>query len=163
MKIDQLGIGEGVRHRNIRLRALREAPDAFESIYEDQSKWPLETWTRLLETLATFVAVLDGEDVGMVRGAQDEDNPDSKWLISMWVAPKARGRGVGEALINALMQWASSCKAERVLLEVGKHNQPAIALYERMDFVATGQERAQESPRDHIIELEYERKVSLTE
>jgi hypothetical protein len=48
-KIERLFVGGEDRLRRIRLRALRDAPDAFESA----SRWPLESWRQQLETLTT--------------------------------------------------------------------------------------------------------------
>jgi ribosomal protein S18 acetylase RimI-like enzyme len=56
----------------------------------------------------------------------------------MWVAPEARGRGVGDALIDAVLGWARSEKADRVGLDVREGNAPAIRLYERHGFIDVG-------------------------
>jgi GNAT superfamily N-acetyltransferase len=98
-------LAEGLRLRRIRLRALADAPDAFGSTYADVAVRPLETWAKQLHEIATFVAVKDGEDVGLVRCASDEQDHDTAWLISMWVAPESRGQGVGSALIDAVIEF----------------------------------------------------------
>jgi ribosomal protein S18 acetylase RimI-like enzyme len=56
-------------------------------------------------------------------------------LISMWVAPFARGRGVGDALVGAVIRWAEDCGARRVALRVAEGNDHATALYRRHGFV----------------------------
>ncbi len=138
MEIRRLAAREELRLRTIRLRALADAPDAFASTHDEAAALPLNSWTAQLRKIATFVAVVDGEDVGLVRGARDDSQADAAWLISMWVAPEVRGRGVGEALIDAVVEWARASGARRVLLDVGDHNQPAIVLYARMGFEPNG-------------------------
>lgn len=59
-------------------------------------------------------------------------------LISMWVAPFARGRGVGDALIGAIVSWAESRHAERVTLDVRNDNEHAIRAYARHGFIDSG-------------------------
>ena len=152
----RLAAHEGLRLRTIRLRALAEAPDAFGSTHDEAAARPLDSWAAQLRKIATFVAVVDGEDVGLVRGARDDSQADAAWLISMWVAPEVRGRGVGEALIDAVVEWARASGARRLLLDVGDHNQPAIALYARMGFEPNGTTGCLPAPRDHIREHQRE-------
>ncbi len=80
------------------------------------------------------VAVADGREVGQVSGSE-VDHEGSVELTSMWVAPDARGRGVGEALIAAVIDWAQESEARQGLLAVKSDNRPATALYERTHFV----------------------------
>jgi ribosomal protein S18 acetylase RimI-like enzyme len=156
MDIQHLSSDEGLRLRTIRLRALADAPDAFGSTYADVAARPLESWSQQLQEIATFVAVRDGEDVGLVRCASDAQHHDTAWLISMWVAPEARGQGVGGALIDAVVAYARSNGASRLLLDVGDHNQQAIALYARKGFEPTGETGTLPAPRHHIREHQRE-------
>lgn len=157
--IERLAADEGLRLRTIRLRALADAPDAFGNTYDEAAVQPLDSWTAQLQEIATFVAVVDGEDVGLVRGACDDLQPDAAWLISMWVSPEVRGQGVGEALIDAVVEWARVSGARRVLLAVGDHNQPAIALYARKGFEPNGAIGSLPPPRSHI--REHQRELQL--
>jgi len=59
--------------------------------------------------------------------------------VSMYVRPRARGRGVGEALVAAVIDWAGNRNAECVRLWVTETNAPARALYERCGFALTGE------------------------
>ena len=50
-----------------------------------------------------------------------------------------RGRGVGAALLEALLEWAAASPIiERVCLEVFATNDRAIRLYEKLGFVEEG-------------------------
>ena len=156
MEIQRLSIDEALRLRHIRLRALADAPDAFGSTYAEVSAHPLDMWRQQLQEIVTFVAVRDGEDVGIVRCASEEHHPDTAWLLSMWVAPEARGQGVGNALIDAVIAYARASGAIRLLLDVGDHNQQAIALYARKGFKPNGQTGALPAPRHHMREHQRE-------
>lgn len=161
MKVVQIHVGQEERLRQIRLRSLLDAPDAFGSTYEEVQARPPESWTAQLRDLPTFIAVRDGEDIGIVRGCPDDTDPSRVWLISMWVAPTARGQGASTALVQTLIDWALQTNANELVLEVGSYNERARALYERMGFRETGKRRHMPPPRDHIVECEMV--FSLTE
>jgi GNAT superfamily N-acetyltransferase len=53
----------------------------------------------------------------------------------MYVAPSARGRGVGRQILNAIEAVARKLGASRLVLETGTRQPEAIALYSRAGFV----------------------------
>jgi GNAT superfamily N-acetyltransferase len=142
--------------RAIRLRALLDAPDAFGSTFEEAVARPEESWSQQVLELPTFVAVVDGLDVGMVRCARHETKVETAWLISMWVAPEARRVGVGGALVDAVIEWARSNGVNRLLLDVADRNPPAIALYARKGFEPNGEVSTLPPPREHVREHQRE-------
>lgn len=152
MEIARLRPGEEERLRTIRLRALRDSPDAFGSTAAEVAARAPESWAEQLSALPTFVAVSEGRDVGLVRFSPDEELGDTGWLLSLWVSPAARGTGVGAALVDAVIQLAASKGLARLLLDVGDHNAPAIALYASKGFEATGESSSFEPPRQHLRE-----------
>jgi ribosomal protein S18 acetylase RimI-like enzyme len=152
--IERLFVGDEDRLRRIRLRALRDAPEAFETTFEEASSRPFESWRQQLETLTTFVAVADGLDVGLARGARHDGRSDTAELISMWVAPEGRRRSLGSALIDAVADWARSEGFQRLVLEVTEGNTAALALYTRAGFIPTGQVGSMPPPRAHLRENE---------
>lgn len=118
--------------RELRLAALREAPEAFGSSVADWEHADERRWRQRLTGSHNVVAWLDGEPAGMVTGMPSGDEVE---LISLWVAPPARGRGVGDALVDAVVRWA---EPRRVVLRVAEGNRHALALYLRHGFVEPG-------------------------
>jgi ribosomal protein S18 acetylase RimI-like enzyme len=59
-------------------------------------------------------------------------------IYQVWVAPEARGRGVGAALLDAAITWARARKAAEVRLDVTAGDGAAARLYRRMGFVDVG-------------------------
>ncbi len=150
MAIQTLSVEEGARFRAIRLRAFSDAPSAFGTRFEDAAKWPLEAWSRQLTGVVAFVAVVGGSDVGVVRGVPDEEAEDSARLNSLWVAPEARGTGVGESLIGVVVEWARAKGRVQLQLDVSDSNESAIALYTRRGFVPSGKVGTLPPPREHL-------------
>ena len=87
--------------------------------------------------LAYVPEVRASEPAGLAGGYQDR--PGRVELVSMYVRPSARGRGVGEALVASVLEWARARDATSVHLWVTEANGPARLLYERCGFTATGE------------------------
>jgi ribosomal protein S18 acetylase RimI-like enzyme len=158
--------------RSLRLTALAESPNAFGSRLTDwlgdgdsEDRWR----ARLsIPGARNVVARLDGEPAGMasgvplpvVAGARPLCKAGDIELISMWVAPPARGYGVADALIQDLVAWAASRGSPAVWLSVRETNAPAIALYRRHGFEATGERTPDE---DHtgaaVTELVFRKRL----
>ena len=58
----------------------------------------------------------------------------------MYVAPEAKGRGTGRALLDTLMAQARAAGFELLVLTVTEGNTSAIRLYERAGFRSFGLE-----------------------
>lgn len=154
VSIERLGAGDIERLRSIRLRALKDAPHAYQTTFAEADAYAIERWEEQLRRLATFVAREGDRDVGLARGAPHEHLADAGWLLSMWVAPEARGCGIGEALIDAVVGWARDEGLRRLFLEVGGDNSPAAALYARKGFVPGGGSDAGPSPGERACEIQ---------
>ena len=123
--------------RNLRLEALTEAPHAFSSKLADwQGAGDTEArWRERLSAMPiNFVAEFNGTAAGIVS-ASLPDEQGTVGLISMWVAPFARGHGVGDSLVTAVIEWAYGQRATSIVLDVVVDNAPAAALYRRNGFV----------------------------
>ena len=59
-------------------------------------------------------------------------------LLSFGVVPKARGGGIGQALIRALIEGARARGAQMLHLEVADDRDPAITLYRNVGFEQVG-------------------------
>lgn len=123
--------------RPVRLAALGDSPDAFGSRLVDWSDAPEDRWRDRLSIPGALdlLAVQDGHPVGMASGVPDKD--DRAELISMWVDPVARGRGVADALIAEVVRWAAAAGRRVLTLSVMPDNDRARRTYERLGFVVT--------------------------
>jgi ribosomal protein S18 acetylase RimI-like enzyme len=138
LQLRRLSTDDWAAFAALRLAALTEAPDAFGSTLADWRDASEQRWrNRVALAPLNLVASLDGSDVGMLSGL--EEVPGTVEVISVWVAPGARGQGVGDAMLEALLAWADDRDAQRVVLTVTEHNVAAQRLYGRLGFVATGE------------------------
>jgi GNAT superfamily N-acetyltransferase len=129
--------------REIRLRALLDAPEAFYSTYEDALALDEDAWRARLSTpgRVSLLAESDGRAVGMIGGGPasgDERDPEAAMMVSMWVEPESRGTGVADALTTALADWAREQGHPRLLLWVYDAAPRAAAFYRRAGFIHTG-------------------------
>ncbi|GAA3341819.1 hypothetical protein GCM10017714_27430 [Curtobacterium pusillum] len=124
--------------RPVRLAALADSPGAFGSTLADWAGAPERRWRdRLSIPGALDLLAFDGADaVGMASGVPDVDDRGRAELISMWVDPGSRHRGVAAALIRAVARWAAGVGIAELELSVMPDNRTARRAYERCGFVA---------------------------
>jgi len=133
----------------LRLRALREHPEAFGMAYEDVRDRPLASVAEELAdrarrpdsvVLGAFLPELAGM-VGCFR-LEGRKRGHKALVWGMYVTPEARGRGVGRALLDAAVARARAWPGvEQVQLGVMTVNEPARALYRAAGFRVFGLER----------------------
>ena len=129
--------------RDMRLRALLDAPDAFGATYATSATMDERAWRGWLTgdgwdaTLASFVVEDDAAPVAIATCAVFHAEPDVADLFSMWVAPPARGKGAGRRLVEAAVDHARDRSCDRVILRVTVGNDAAAALYVSCGFVGT--------------------------
>ncbi|OZM72769.1 GNAT family N-acetyltransferase [Amycolatopsis antarctica] len=124
--------------RDVRLRALLDAPEAFASAHADEAAMTAAQWTARLRGGAWFVAWPEGaaEPCGLVGALPD----GREWFaVAMWVAPGRRGSGLAGELIAAVVRGARRAGTSVVALQVNEHNSRARRLYEKLGFRPTGQ------------------------
>jgi ribosomal protein S18 acetylase RimI-like enzyme len=135
---------EAALYRDIRLEALRLHPEAFSSAFEQEATQPLSFFEQRL-TGSTVFSGLRGQDVLGVAGFMPEPGlkrAHKGHLWGMYVRPAARGTGLAQRLVEAVLEHAQY-QVELVLLSVIAGNVPAQRLYVSLGFVAYGlEERA---------------------
>ena len=114
---------------------------------------PLDQVRSFVEGIAAgagvqFVALQDValQDEAVVGWCDVLRNPRSGFrhsaALGMGLLAPVRGRGIGRALLAAVLEGAGPQGLQRIELEVYAANRPAIALYERFGFVREGVKQA---------------------
>lgn len=145
LHIRQLHVADAPAFRALRLRALREHPDAFTSSFEEAMLRPLaDAEVRLAPGASETVwgAFLGDTMAGMV-GLNRETRLKCRHkgtLVAMYVAPEFTGLGLGNALVNTVTAAAQAGGLALLVLTVTDSNHRARTLYEQAGFRAFGTE-----------------------
>ena len=81
---------------------------------------------------AFFVARLDSQAVGC--GAVRSLGSGVGEIKRVYVAPEARGKGIGRALMSALEQFSRDAGYNALVLETGSRQPESIGLYESLGY-----------------------------
>lgn len=151
-------------YKNLRLRALQEEPQAYETKYEDALAEPPIEWQKRLEaseigkTQLLSFAKLNGNLVGMAAAWRPE-NEEVMNVVSVFIAKEARGKGISKKLLSHLIESVKKNEDVKTLrLEVNPNQTPAYKLYEGLGFKKVGVHKIVlgdgKEYEDHIMELE---------
>lgn len=72
-------------------------------------------------------------------------------ILTLAVAPCARGKGIGRALLEAAIAEAHARGAQEMFLEVGADNPAALALYAGLGFANVGTRKGYYAGRDALV------------
>jgi GNAT superfamily N-acetyltransferase len=78
------------------------------------------------------VAYENGKPVSC--GAIKEYSNDTMEIKRMYTLPESRGRGIAAKVLSALENWTKELSFERCILETGKKQPEAIALYKKNGY-----------------------------
>ena len=138
VRIRRITPDDGPILRDLRLRSLVDAPEAFGQPLAEARGRPAAEWTRSArrssrgDNRTWLFAELGGGIVGLVQGRKRR--PATLLLFSMWVDPSVRRIGIGCKLIDALERWALGWDAKETVLWVYGGNAPAQRFYQDLGF-----------------------------
>ena len=105
--------------REVRLAALADAPDAFASTLRREARRAEPQWRSRITASPWFLAWRGGTPAGLVAAVPDVVPPATRrpqgraagTSFSMWVTPQARGHGVADVLVGAVIEHAEEQQA----------------------------------------------------
>jgi GNAT superfamily N-acetyltransferase len=125
--------------RDVRLRSLIDAPEAFTSTFDRESAYDEVKWRDLAITGRWFAAD-DERLVGVAVGVDGwSGDPTRRELVGMWVAPSHRRRGIAKQLLDQVKAWAVSEEATTLSLGVREGNEQALTSYLSMGMRLSGE------------------------
>ena len=93
------------------------------------------TVSKMVKNDVSSLAKIDEKTVGYIGYMVIIGEAD---IINIGVLPEYRGLGIGNMLMDAMIDELKKNGATRVHLEVRKSNVAAISLYKKYGFIATG-------------------------
>lgn len=97
-----------------------------------------------------WIAELDGTRVGAILYVSIDD--DTAKLRTLLVEPSGRGKGVGKALVNAVIRHATQQGQATLTLYTNAHLHAARHIYERAGFTLTHEEPERAYGHDHVAQ-----------
>jgi ribosomal-protein-alanine N-acetyltransferase len=118
--------------------------------------WSAEEVAALIASSSTLAAAALDPANGRLRGfVLSRLAADEAEILTIAVESASRGKGVGRALLTENLRQAANAGARAMFLEVDRGNAPALALYNRLGFVAVGERagyyRRQDGARETAI------------
>lgn len=161
IQIVALKSGQGARLREIRLRALHDAPYAFGADFKVESEKPIEYWQKYLDESDWCIAVSNGEDIGLLAAdLADADRGSDCWMSSWWLEASFRGQGIPKLMLEWLDELCESKSWKKQGLGVWPENERAIAAYLKLGFVK-GEKPLQSRSRPEKMYLPMYRNLPL--
>ncbi len=164
LEIVTLPVDAWQQYRALRLRALKEDPEAFSSSYADALALPEERWkARLRDALQSerswlYFARMGGRLAGMIGAFVEESAPETATIVSVYVPAEERGKGISRELMECMLKELSANRAlKAVTLTVNKAQLPAVALYKKFGFQQTGSQSAEMGNGEVAEEIVMER------
>jgi GNAT superfamily N-acetyltransferase len=84
--------------------------------------------------LRQVVLAVDEQGVALGCGAIRELTPDTMEVKRMYTAPEGRRQGVAGAVLAELERWAAELGYSRCVLETGRRQAEAVALYQKSGY-----------------------------
>lgn len=132
--VRRLGPDEWETWRDLRLRSLADAPDAFGSTLAREQAFTEADWRLRVQSMPV-VAYVEGTPAALGGAFRREDGIAQ--VVAMWTAPEFRRHGLGRLVLDEIVRWARD-EGRRPVLDVTRGNHAARTAYERYGFVATG-------------------------
>lgn len=144
VEIRRLTVADALAYRSLRLRGLREHPQAFTSSWEEDGAKPLSaSEARLTSDHQRLWGALEAGTLQGMAGLELLPRAKERHkarVAGMYVAAEGAGFGMGTALLHAVMADARSIGISDLVLTVSEGNASALALYRKMGFVVFGTE-----------------------
>ncbi len=135
LQIRRLDHSDAALLRELRVAALADSPREFGETLDEALNRSDQGWIDLAPS--AYLAELDGRPVGMAFAFEDRSDPATARVGGMWVAPSLCGAGIGFALLQTAVSWATAESKRRVRLWAIPGTS-AERLYRRASFVRTG-------------------------
>lgn len=134
-------------YKDLRLRALKEEPQAFSSTYEDSVKYPDSFWQERLKQAYVgnsqwLLFAKQADNLVGMAGAYVADEEDAAEVVGVYVAREVRGQGISKKLVVDLINKIKQDKSiKKLLIGVNPEQVAAMGLYQGLGFKIIGEDK----------------------
>ena len=144
-------------YKEVRLRALKEAPYAFSTTYDSAMQRSDDMWKQQVFGAATgadqaIFIVLSEEKITIGLAALYRSSTDQKSgeMAQVWISPEYRRRGIGKELLDKVIHWGKENGIADFEARIMEGNEQAIAFYKKNNFTETGIE-VQNNIKEYVL------------
>lgn len=136
-----LGEEDWQLYRQVRLAALKDAPEAFVASFDDEASRDDDFWRERMVRARRIVAERDDEAIGLVCLGLHNENTDTGEVFGLWTAPSARGDRVARRLVTTAAKQATDDGRKKLYFWAGSDNAAAIGFASNFGFRPTSERR----------------------
>ena len=115
-------------YREMRLRALRESPEAFVADIATEEDYDEQLWRDRMNRSDRMICYSGDDPVGIASVRMNEALfENAAELFSLWISPSLRGEGLAAKLVVAASELAEKKGASQLVYWVGTDNGRAVA------------------------------------
>lgn len=137
--------------REMRLAALRESPQAFLGVFEDELIFQPDDWIKTFESASWHGCFIADSPVGIAKSSILTEHPEERYIESFWVNPQHRNRRIARLIVHSIVDEARREGRLFIRLSVLHTNRAAIAVIRQLGFSRRVPSRTNE--REICLEL----------
>lgn len=128
------------QYKDLRLRSLKEEPQAYVATYEETAQLPDDFWIKQLEEASAeqtqwLLFAKQGNNLVGIVGGFIKDKKDTALIILLYVANAVRGQGVAKKLMNHLIsKIKQNTSIKKLEAGVNPEQTAALNLYGSLGF-----------------------------
>ena len=121
--------------RDIRLKALRESPQAFLSTHEKEASWDKDQWLAEFRRGDWSIGFVTGQAVSLLGATRTPDMAHHEcYLEYVWVSPGHRKTGLAQDMLAFTLDRLRDAGVQTAYLYILDGNDAARRLYEKIGF-----------------------------